>query len=134
MKLVSIGIFRGAFERKFGHRPKFSEVKLMVASAGPRAVESRTEQTLIRDYSAAWKSLADASETSSPTLLNAYFTGGAKTILSRELADQQKTGTHVRYLNQTHNLKAVFYSPEGDVMPVTGFRGVSNANRGVTKK
>ena len=116
MKLVSIGIFAALLSVSLAIAQNSPEVKLMVASAGPRAVESRTEQTLIRDYSAAWKSLADASETSSPALLNAYFTGGAKITLSRELADQQKTDTHVRYLNQTHNLKAVFYSPEGDVM------------------
>jgi hypothetical protein len=92
------------------------EVKLSVESATPRTVESRTEQSLVRDYTAAWKSLAEASEKSSPELLNAYFAGGAKTTFARELTDQQKTGTHVRYLNQIHNLKAVFYAPEGDVM------------------
>ncbi len=92
------------------------EVKLTIDSVGPRSVESRTEQSLVRDYTAAWKSLADASEKSAPELLNAYFAGGAKTIFAHELADQKKTGTHVRYLNQTHNLKAVFYAPEGDVM------------------
>jgi hypothetical protein len=92
------------------------EVKLTVESANPRAVESRTEQSIVRDYTIAWKNLAEASEKSSPALLDAYFVGGAKNALTRELTDQQKTGTHVRYLNQIHNLKAVFYSPEGDVM------------------
>src|SRR6185312_193518 len=84
------------------------EVKLAAGSATPRAVESRTEQSLVRDYTAAWKSLAEASEKSAPELLTAYFAGGAKTIFAHELADQQKIGTHVRYLNQVHNLKAVF--------------------------
>ena len=92
------------------------EVKLTVESVGPRTVESRTEQSLVRDYTAAWKNLAEASETSSPSLLDAYFVGGAKATFAHELLDQQKTGTHVRYLNQIHNLKAVFYAPEGDVM------------------
>jgi len=92
------------------------EVKLTVESASPRAIESRTEQSIVRDYSTAWKNLAAASEQRTPALLDAYFTGRAKSTLTHELADQQKTKTHVRYLNQTHNLKAVFYSPEGDVM------------------
>jgi hypothetical protein len=92
------------------------EVKLSLGSVGPRAVESRTEASLIRDYAAAWKSLAEASQASAPALLDAYFVGGAKATFAHELADQQKTGTHVRYLNQVHNLKAIFYSPEGDVM------------------
>jgi hypothetical protein len=92
------------------------EVKLSAESATPRAVESRTEQSLIRDYTAAWKSLADASEQNVSEILNAYFVGQAKTSLVREVNNQQKTNTHIRYLNQIHNLKAVFYAPEGDVM------------------
>lgn len=92
------------------------EVKLAAGSAAPRALESRTEQSLVRDYTAAWKSLAEASEKNAPELLNAYFVGQANTSFVRELKDQQKTNTHIRYLNQIHNLKAVFYAPEGDVM------------------
>jgi hypothetical protein len=92
------------------------EVKLVVESASPRAVESMTERSVVRDYAAAWQSLAEASEKSSPGTLNAYFVGNAKNTLARAITDQQKIGTHVRYLNQTHNLKAIFYSPEGDVM------------------
>jgi len=92
------------------------EVKLSAASVAPRAVEPRTEQSLVRDYTAAWKSLSDASENNTPALLDAYFTGAARTNFGREIADQQKIGTHIRYSNQVHNLKAVFYAPEGDVM------------------
>jgi hypothetical protein len=92
------------------------EVKLVVESASPRAVESLTERSIARDYTAAWRTLAEASEKSSPSLLDAYFIGGAKATFARALAEQKKTGTHVRYLNQTHHLKAVFYAPEGDVM------------------
>jgi len=58
-----LGIFAALLSVSSAIAQNSPEVKLMVASAGPRAVESRTEQTLIRDYSAAWKSLADASET-----------------------------------------------------------------------
>ena len=92
------------------------EVKLVVESASPRAVEALTERSITRDYTAAWRTLTEASEKGSPALLDAYFVGGAKTTLAHALADQKKTGMHVRYLNQTHNLKAVFYAPEGDVM------------------
>ena len=92
------------------------EVKLVVESASPRAVESLTERSIARDYTAAWRTLAEASEKSSPGLLDQYFIGGAKATFARALAEQNKTATHVRYLNQTHNLKAVFYAPEGDVM------------------
>src|SRR6476660_6708724 len=115
MKLTSLSLFLCiAAAGLFAQAPP--EVKLTVTSVAPRAVEPRTEQSLVRDYTAAWKSLADASETNTPALLDGYFIGTARTNFGREVTDQQKIGTHIRYLHQTHNLKAVFYAPEGDVM------------------
>ena len=115
MKLTSLPLFLCvAAASIFAQAPP--EVRLTVESVTPRAVEPRTEQSVVRDYTAAWKSLADASESNAPALLDAYFTGPAKTNFGREVTDQQKIGTHIRYLNQVHNLKAVFYAPEGDVM------------------
>jgi hypothetical protein len=115
MKLTSLSLFACiAAASLFAQAPP--AVKLTVESVSPRSVEPRTEQSLVRDYTAAWKSLADASESNTPALLNAYFTGAARTNFGREVTGQQKTGTHIRYLNQVHNLKAVFYAPEGDVM------------------
>ena len=92
------------------------EVQLTAGTAGPRPVESLTEHSIVRDYKAAWQTLAQASESSSPALLDAYFVGNAKTTLTGGLSGQKKTGIRVRYLNQIHNLKAMFYAPEGDVM------------------
>ncbi len=114
MKLTSLLLFLCLVPNLLGQAAP--EVKLTVATVGPRAVEPRTEQSLVRDYTAAWKSLADASESNTPALLDAYFAGAARTNFGREVSDQQKIGTHIRYLNQVHNLKAVFYAPEGDVM------------------
>ena len=115
MKLASLSLFVCiAVASIFAQAPP--EVKLTVESVSPRTVEPRTEQSLVRDYSAAWKSLADASENNAPALLDAYFAGAARTNFGREVTDQKKIGTHIRYLNQVHNLKAVFYAPEGDVM------------------
>ncbi len=92
------------------------EVTLTVASASPRSVEDLTEHSIVRDYTAAWQSLTEASENNAPGRLDTYFVGTARTTLGKELNDQKKTGTRVRYLNQEHHLKAVFYAPEGDVM------------------
>jgi hypothetical protein len=114
MKAASLFLFLCVAANLFAQAAP--EVKLTVAAVGPRAVEPRTEQSLVRDYAAAWKSLADASESNTPALLNAYFAGAARTNFGRLVNDQQKIGTHIRYLNQVHNLKAVFYAPEGDVM------------------
>ena len=57
------------------------EVRLTVETASPRAVEPLTEHSIVRDYAAAWKTLAEASESGSPSLINAYFVGNAKTAL-----------------------------------------------------
>jgi hypothetical protein len=101
---------------QFGYAQNPPEVSLAVESVSPRAVEALTEHSLVRDYTAAWKDLAKASEENSPELLDGYFTGAAKNTLARKVSGQQAIGIHTRYLNQTHNLKAVFYAPEGDVI------------------
>jgi hypothetical protein len=92
------------------------QVKLIVETAGPRTVEPLTEQSIVRDYTAAWKTLAEASQKSSAGLLDSYFAGDAKAVFRRALSEQQTAGVRVRYLHQRHNLKALFYAPEGDVM------------------
>lgn len=92
------------------------EVKLTVETASPRAVEPLTEHSIARDYAAAWKTLDQASEEDSPAAIDAYFVGDANSVFHRAIAGQQSSGVKVRYLNQVHNLKAVFYAPEGDVM------------------
>ena len=92
------------------------EVKLTVETASPRAVEPLTEHSIVRDFTAAWKSLAEASEENSTEQLNGYFVGDAQAVVRRAIAGQQSADVKVRYLNQVHNLRAVFYAPEGDVM------------------
>jgi hypothetical protein len=92
------------------------EVKLTVETASPRAVEPLTEHSIARDYAAAWKTLDQASQENSPAALDAYFVGDADAVFRRAIAGQQSSGVKVRYLNQIHNVKAVFYAPEGDVI------------------
>ena len=92
------------------------QVKLNIGSAGPRAIEEQTARSLVRDYAAAWKTLDEAAEKSAPDLLNAYFTGAARTSFLQALEDQKITGAHIRYRNQRHALEAIFYAPEGDIL------------------
>jgi hypothetical protein len=92
------------------------QVRLAVEGVTPRAVEPLTGHTIERDYAAAWKTLADASESGTPAPISAYFAGNAKKALMKAISGQHKAGIQVRYLNQVHNLKAVFYSTDGDVM------------------
>jgi hypothetical protein len=92
------------------------QVQLNASKAGPRAVESLTERGILRDYRFAWTSLAQALEFNTLSPLDGPFSGAAKQSLRQTVASQQKSGLSQRYLDQTHQLDAVFYAPEGDVM------------------
>lgn len=91
-------------------------VSLNASKAGPRAIESLTERSILRDYRFAWANLDLALETSSTGPLNALFAGTANAWLHEAVASQQRSGLTCRYLNQNHKLEAVFYAPEGDVV------------------
>ena len=92
------------------------QVELDASQTGPRAVESLTEKAIVRDYTQAWNSLAEALDHNQPDFLNGYFVGTAQEQLAAAVADQKATDIRVHYLGQRHQLKAVFYAPEGDVM------------------
>jgi hypothetical protein len=93
-----------------------AQVQLNVAKAGPRAVESLTERGILRDYRFAWMSMAQALEFNTVDPLEGPFAGEAKKWLRETVANQQRSGISQRYMNQNHQLEAVFYAPEGDVM------------------
>jgi len=96
-----------------GTSPK---VVLDASKAGPRAIESLTERSVVRDYRFAWASLAQVLESNSPALLNGSFEGTASAWLSDAVMSQRRCGLSSRYLNQNHKVDAVFYAPEGDVI------------------
>jgi len=48
--------------------------------------------------------------------LNDHFTGGSKQRLTQRISEQQKNGLRTRYLDHGHQVKAVFYSPDGGEM------------------
>jgi hypothetical protein len=82
-------------------------------SVGPRALETQTRTAVVRDYLAAWQSLGRALDENNASLLDADFTGVAREKLADTIADQQKLGLKVRYQNNKHDIKLIFYSPEG---------------------
>lgn len=92
------------------------QVTLDATKAGPRAVESLTERSILRDYKFAWENLTQALEFNSPDPLNGLFVGTANATLHDAVLGQQRSGLSTRYLNQTHKLEAIFYAPEGDVI------------------
>ncbi|MBV8893704.1 MAG: hypothetical protein JO266_17335 [Acidobacteria bacterium] len=91
-------------------------VKLNADQIAPRAIEELTGRNVTRDYAYAWRDLAAASESARADLLNDYFTGFAKDKLVRRIADQQKTGVRIRYIDHGHNVRALFYAPDGGEM------------------
>jgi hypothetical protein len=93
-----------------------AKVQLDVSKAGPRAVENRTEEVILRDYRFAWTSLAQALELNTLDPLEGPFVGTAKKLLTDTVTSQRGTGVSSRYSDQNHKLEAIFYAPEGDVI------------------
>lgn len=84
-----------------------------VDSSSPREVEPQTQQAVVRDYLLAWQTLNNAMQANQPGLLDSVFVGVAKDKLADTIKEQQKLGITTRYLDHSHDLKLVFYSPEG---------------------
>jgi len=82
-------------------------------SVGPRTLEKQTETAVVRDYLQAWHSMSGALERNRADLLNADFVGTAKEKLSDTIQEQAKLGIQTRYTDRAHDVKLVFYSPEG---------------------
>lgn len=79
----------------------------------PREVEPQTQEAVVRDYLLAWQTLNDAMQANQADLLDSAFLGVAKDKLASTIDDQQKLGITTRYIDRSHDLKVVFYSPEG---------------------
>jgi hypothetical protein len=91
-------------------------VHLDASHAVPRAIEDQTARRILADYRFAWTNLAQAVATNTIVSTQALFTGTAQKSLDETIASQRQSGLITKYLNQNHNLEAVFYAPEGDVM------------------
>ncbi len=92
------------------------QVVLSTSKAAPRAVESLTERSILRDYKFAWVNLNLALEANSTAPVSGLFAGTAGAWINDAVASQRRSGLSSRYLNQSHKLEAVFYAPEGDVI------------------
>ena len=82
-------------------------------SGGPRNLEAQTRAAVVRDYLQAWKSMNGALQENRADLLDASFVGIAKEKLTDTVREQQTLGMKTNYRDLSHNLKIVFYSPEG---------------------
>lgn len=88
-------------------------VKVGADSGGPRTLEAQTRGAVVRDYLQAWKSLSGALQENRTDLLDASFVGVAKEKLTDAVREQQALGMQTRYRDVSHDIKIVFYSPEG---------------------
>jgi hypothetical protein len=82
-------------------------------AVGPRPVEQQTRASVVRDYLQAWRGMAVALKENQADVLDSYFVGIAKEKLTDTIREQEKLGIHVSYQDRSHNIKALFYSPEG---------------------
>lgn len=80
---------------------------------GSRPLEKQTEAAVVREYLQAWKTLQTALDENQPSLLGANFVGTAHDRLAETIDAQTKAGIHTRYVDRSHDLQIVFYSPEG---------------------
>jgi hypothetical protein len=80
---------------------------------GPRALNEQTRTTIIRNYLEAWQSVSAALQQNRVDLLGRDFVGIAKDKLTDTIHDQVTMGISTRYLDRSHDLQIVFYSPEG---------------------
>jgi hypothetical protein len=82
-------------------------------SVGPRALEKPTQTAVVRDYLQGWTSLSQALAQNRDSLLDAAFVGLAREKLAETVKQQQELGIETRYRDISHDIKPVFYSPEG---------------------
>ena len=93
-----------------------SSIAINVQGTGPRQVEDTTERAVSRDYAAAWQVMAEALKHNRTDALAANFIGDANEKLAVTIEDQRKNGLHQEIIDRSHQVDAVFYSPEGSAM------------------
>jgi hypothetical protein len=101
-------------------------VMLLLASSGqptvriapmnlvsPRPIEPQTQASVIQDYLKAWQMMGSALSQNRSDLLDRNFVGAAKEQLLDAIRQQRALGIQTTYTEQSHDLRLVFYSPEG---------------------
>jgi len=79
----------------------------------PRTMNEQTRSAAIRDYLESWQAMRDALAQNRAELLDADFIGAAKDRLANAIREQSALGITTRYEERSHNIRLLFYSPEG---------------------
>lgn len=93
--------------------PSVHEERPNLHGSHPLDPEGVTEKAVIRDYLESWTSLRNALDSNQVSLLSPEFVGTAHDKVAEAIAQQAKTGIHTRYVDRSHDLQIIFYSPEG---------------------
>lgn len=76
-------------------------------------LQQATEDAVIHNYLQCWQSLHSAFDQNRADLLDADFVGDAREKLGSAIQQQAALGMRTRYVDRSHDVQIVFYSPEG---------------------
>jgi hypothetical protein len=79
----------------------------------PRPMNKQTRDAVVRDYLESWQMMSAALAQNRADLLDAGFIGTAKDRLTDAIRDQAGLGISTLYQDHAHNIRLLFYSPEG---------------------
>lgn len=81
--------------------------------SGAGHLQDQTEKAVIEDYLESWKTFDAAFEQNRADMLDRDFVGSAKDKLASTIQEQGHLGIKTRYIDRSHDLQVLFYSPEG---------------------
>jgi hypothetical protein len=82
-------------------------------AGGTSSLQKQTAAAAIQNYLHSWESLREAFEKNQVAALDQDFVGAAKDKLTSTIRQQSALGFGTTYLDRAHEIKIVFYSPEG---------------------
>jgi hypothetical protein len=80
---------------------------------GPRQLQQQTAKAAIQDYLDSWDVLGKAFSQNRPELLDQGFIGAAQDKLAGTIKQQKSDGVRTVYGDKSHDVKILFYSPDG---------------------
>lgn len=112
LKALTLASFVGAALSAFaGDQPtvRVEPVNLQ----GPRQLQEQTAKAAVRNYLESWETLSRALEQNRPDLLDRDFIGDARDKIAGAIKNQAAAGVRTIYHDRSHDVKILFYSPEG---------------------
>jgi hypothetical protein len=88
-------------------------------AAGTRTLKEQTASAAIRNYLEAWQTLKTALEQNRADVLDQDFVGSAKDKIAETVGQQRTQDIRTTYQDRSHDIQAVFYSPEGLSLELT---------------